>query len=298
MQREFIITRQGRDYVMYAGLLDAAHRDGLAGIRTTLLQPPSPANGFTAICHAEVTTSRGTFAALGDADPENAPRPMVNALVRLAETRAKARALADATNIAMPFIEEQSDAPADATPIAAAPRSPASRAIPLPVATTIADGAHVSAVSPLSRVGPNRPEAPTAPRREGGDAAEVGGRGLIDDLAETRDVIVGPRADSSPARTSPRPPSPVRTPTVDASPATDVSRPVARTSRSRAAVPDDTLAPRAATPAQVDAIARLARSLGRTIPTDGLTRTTASELITQLSADRYPPVARRDTDPE
>ena len=49
MQREFIITRQGRDFVMYAGLLDAAHRDGLSAIRTTLLQAPSPANGFAAI---------------------------------------------------------------------------------------------------------------------------------------------------------------------------------------------------------------------------------------------------------
>ncbi|NCA14261.1 MAG: hypothetical protein EBS89_09030, partial [Proteobacteria bacterium] len=67
MQREFIITRQGRDFVMYAGLLDAAHRDGLSAIRTTLLQAPSPANSFAAICHAEVTTSRGTFTGLGDA---------------------------------------------------------------------------------------------------------------------------------------------------------------------------------------------------------------------------------------
>jgi hypothetical protein len=32
--------------------------------------------------------------------------------------------------------------------------------------------------------------------------------------------------------------------------------------------------------------------------TDGLTRTAASELITQLTADRYPPAPRRDLDPE
>lgn len=180
MQREFIITRQGRDYVMYAGLLDAAHRDGLAAVRSTLVQAPSPANGFTAICHVEITTARGTFAALGDADPENAPRSMVNALVRLAETRAKTRALADATNIAMPVIEEQTDASAETTPIAAVPRSPANRPIPLPVAnTSAADGP-----PPTTR--------------------------FLDDGTATRDVVAVPRGDSGPTRTASQPPTPVR----------------------------------------------------------------------------------------
>jgi hypothetical protein len=269
MQREFIITRQGRDYVMYAGLLDAAHRDGLAAVRSTLVQAPSPANGFTAICHVEITTARGTFAALGDADPENAPRSMVNALVRLAETRAKTRALADATNIAMPVIEEQTDASAETTPIAAVPRSPANRPIPLPVAnTSAADGP-----PPTTR--------------------------FLDDGTATRDVVAVPRGDSGPTRTASQPPTPVRALTPDAQ-ATGVGpRSPARTGRPRAAVvPDDPPSPRGATAAQLDAIGRLARSLGRTIPTEGLTRTAASELITQLSADRYPPTARRDPDPD
>lgn len=287
MQREFIITRHGRDYVMYAGLLDAAHRDGLASIQTTLVQAPSPANGFTAICHAEVTTSRGSFAALGDADPENTPRQLANALVRLAETRAKSRALADATNIAMPVIEDYVDAPAETTPITAPPRSPAGRPMPLP---TIAlrpaqalDGAtQTDAVPPVAR-----------------DTATIA----------HVDVPVG-------APEVGRPSAPVRAIRPDSPDVADGTRPISRSVRARAtATPSDTPTPRTAsgrppaavstasaglpaTAAQLDAITRLSRSLGRTIPTDGLTRTVASDLITQLTADRYPPAPRRDPDPE
>ena len=42
-----------------------------------------------------------------------------------------------------------------------------------------------------------------------------------------------------------------------------------------------------ATPTQVETIAKLARSVGRTVSTDGLTRAAASELITRLSEERY-----------
>lgn len=285
MQREFIITRQGRDFVMYAGLLDAAHRDGLSAIRTTLLQAPSPANGFAAICHAEVTTSRGTFTGLGDADPENSPRQSSNALVRLAETRAKSRALADATNVAMPVIEEHADAPPETTPIPAPPRSPASRPMPLPSIT-------MRSSFPTDGT---QPTAPVTPR-------------------ETAPIV---HDDATIAHSgNDRAPAPGRASAPEPSGAADGTRPVARTTRTRTtAQPDGVVTPRPtaarpsgavsaasaglpATAAQLDAIARLSRSLGRSVVTDGLTRTAASELITQLTADRYPPAPRRDLDPE
>ena len=95
MKREFVINRNGKDYVLYAGLLDQAHQQGLKEIKTQLLQAPSSENGQIAICLAEVTTERGTFTGIGDADPGNVSRMMVTALIRMAETRAKARALRD-----------------------------------------------------------------------------------------------------------------------------------------------------------------------------------------------------------
>src|SRR5688500_18262269 len=109
MKREFVINRQGKDYVLYAGLLDEAHQHGLQAIKTQLVQAPTPQTGNVAICFAEVATERGTFTGLGDADPGNVNRVMSNALIRMAETRAKARALRDAVNVAMVAIEELSE---------------------------------------------------------------------------------------------------------------------------------------------------------------------------------------------
>lgn len=106
MRREFLVDRQGRSFVLYAGLLDEAHAQGLKSIRTQLLQTPSPENGNVAICFAEVATDRGTFTGLGDASPENVARAMVPHLIRMAETRAKARALRDSINVGVTALEE------------------------------------------------------------------------------------------------------------------------------------------------------------------------------------------------
>ncbi|HWE61068.1 MAG TPA: hypothetical protein VHB98_05105 [Chloroflexota bacterium] len=93
MKKEFIVNRQGRDFVLYAGLLDQAHREGLKRISTTLLQAPSDANGQLAICYAEVETEKGIFGGIGDASPQNVGRMIAMHTVRMSETRAKARAL-------------------------------------------------------------------------------------------------------------------------------------------------------------------------------------------------------------
>ncbi|MGH2461207.1 MAG: hypothetical protein ACRDIY_20305 [Chloroflexota bacterium] len=115
MKREFIVERQGRSFVLYAGLLDLAHSQGLRAVRTSLLQVPSEDNGQTAIVHAEVDTDRGTFSGIGDASPANVARAMLTCTIRLAETRAKARALRDAVNVGVTAFEELGDT--DETPV-------------------------------------------------------------------------------------------------------------------------------------------------------------------------------------
>jgi len=106
VKKEFIVNRQGKDFVLYAGLLDQAHREGLKRITTTLLQAPTSENGHLAICHAEVETEKGTFTGIGDACPENVGRMIAMHSVRMAETRAKARALRDAINVGVTAFEE------------------------------------------------------------------------------------------------------------------------------------------------------------------------------------------------
>ncbi|GIW11045.1 MAG: hypothetical protein KatS3mg061_2102 [Dehalococcoidia bacterium] len=106
MKKEFIVERQGKTFVLYAGLLDEAHSRGLRSIRTELLQVPNETNGQTAIVFATVETELGTFTGLGDAAPYNVSPQMQTCLIRMAETRAKARALRDAVNVAAVALEE------------------------------------------------------------------------------------------------------------------------------------------------------------------------------------------------
>lgn len=93
------VAVRGDEAVSYRSLLALAHQDGLRSIRTTLLQIPAAGNGDTAIVRASVTTSRGTFTGLADANPSNVDLLVANHLVSLAETRAEARALRKAVNV-------------------------------------------------------------------------------------------------------------------------------------------------------------------------------------------------------
>ena len=107
--KEFIVSRQGKDFVLYAGLLNEAHKQGLKSIRTALVQAPCKENGNMAICHATVETSAGVFSGIGDASPDNVTKMIAAHAIRMAETRAKARALRDALNIGGTAFEELGD---------------------------------------------------------------------------------------------------------------------------------------------------------------------------------------------
>lgn len=118
MRDEFIIQRQGKQFVLFAGLLGEAHSRGLVGIGTELLQVPDEANGQRAIVKAVVTIEdadsstgevrQSTFSGIGDASPDNVSRNIVPHLIRMGETRAKARALRDAINVSAMALEEES----------------------------------------------------------------------------------------------------------------------------------------------------------------------------------------------
>ena len=255
MKREFVINRHGKDYVLYAGLLDEAHQQGLRSIKTELVQAPAAQNGNVAICVAEVTTDKGTFTGIGDADPSNVNRMMVNALIRLAETRAKARALRDAVNVAMVAIEEltesapemllldelaEAPAPTEASrpPVPTPTAAPASIVSLASVRRSASGGSPAGVESASAAAASTPPGAPTEPvAASGGPAARLNGR------TGSSNANAGKATPESP--------------------------------------------PLPATPTQLETIAKLARSVGRTVSTDGLTRAAASEMITRLSEERY-----------
>jgi len=114
---EFLVNRQGSTFITYRGLIHLAHQQGLSATATELVQAPDAANGMTAIVTARVTTEKGTFAGMGDANPGNVGKQIVPHVLRMAETRALARALRVATNAAYTALEELGD---DAAPPAAA----------------------------------------------------------------------------------------------------------------------------------------------------------------------------------
>ena len=226
MKKEFTVERDGKTFVLYAGLLDMAHERGLKAVTTTLVQIPNEMNGNVAICHATVETEQGTFTGLGDASPTNVNRMMSPHLIRMAETRAKARALRDAVNVGVTALEELADIDdlADEEQrLAAASRQVAKRNL--------------------------RP-------------VESGGQASFD-------------LDGGPEEQDPRP---TRNGTARANGQANgdggtavAARPV--TVQATGA---------AATPKQLETIARMARAAGKSVDTDGLTRAQASEIISSL----------------
>ncbi|MCR1898519.1 hypothetical protein NSA47_05875 [Irregularibacter muris] len=104
IDKRFIVNLQGKEFVTYEGLLDTAHQKGLTGIETQMVSydPQEHRAIFRAVAH----TKEGSFTGYGDADTTNVNRMISRHIIRMAETRAKARALRDLTNIGMTALEE------------------------------------------------------------------------------------------------------------------------------------------------------------------------------------------------
>jgi len=103
----FLTTIKGKDFVLYAGVLDLATQKGLMELEVELLQFPSKENGNEAICRAVAVGKNGqTFSDVGDANPGNCAPMIAKHLIRMASTRAKGRALRDMCNIGIACLEE------------------------------------------------------------------------------------------------------------------------------------------------------------------------------------------------
>ena len=110
IDERFITRIQGKDFVLYSGLLDLAHQRGLIKLDVETLQLPSKDNGNTAICRALAVSELGEhFCDVGDANPSNVNKKIVPHILRMASTRAKARCLRDFCNIGLVCLEELSD---------------------------------------------------------------------------------------------------------------------------------------------------------------------------------------------
>ncbi len=99
-------TGNGKEVLAYAELLSMAHEAGLKGIQTQLLVTPNDENGRLAIVKATIELEVGRFEGIGDADPQSVESFLAPHLIRVAETRAKARALRDAVNCGVVSFEE------------------------------------------------------------------------------------------------------------------------------------------------------------------------------------------------
>jgi len=107
LDSRFLVKVEGRDFVSFPGLLDLGHQKGLASIEVEPLQIPGPSNEHFAVCRATIISKTGeTFTDIGDANPQNTSARVSKHLLRMASTRAIARALRSFTNIGMTCLEE------------------------------------------------------------------------------------------------------------------------------------------------------------------------------------------------
>jgi hypothetical protein len=107
IDEKYIIEIKNKRFVLYEGLLVEAHSKGLMCLEVTLIQFPSKENGMCCICRATVIGKDGqNFTDYGDAAISSVDPKIIPHIIRMASTRAKARALRDFTNIGLCSLEE------------------------------------------------------------------------------------------------------------------------------------------------------------------------------------------------
>jgi hypothetical protein len=135
--REFVITQQGREYILSDGLLVGLVQlsRGYYDLSTEIVQLPTAENAQTAVCTAKVVVFDPETGAvlrqasgIGDASPANVGRMVAIHVLRMAETRAVARALRHLLGVGLTALEELGQGGAegapDERPPTAAPKAP------------------------------------------------------------------------------------------------------------------------------------------------------------------------------
>lgn len=100
MDKRFIQNIQGKDFVKFEGLLNEFHNNGGKEIYTKIIHTNPQ------VMQATVKGEKGTFQGIGDADESNVNKMILPHRIRMAETRAIARALRLYNNIGMCSVEE------------------------------------------------------------------------------------------------------------------------------------------------------------------------------------------------
>ena len=107
LRKEKLIVRlQGKEFILYAGLLALSHKHGLQSIETEMISTEKERDAGLFIFRATVSGERGRFTGYGDASKSNVGKMIVPHILRMAETRAVARALRSYTAVGMCSLEE------------------------------------------------------------------------------------------------------------------------------------------------------------------------------------------------
>ncbi|NPV81940.1 MAG: hypothetical protein HPY52_17040 [Firmicutes bacterium] len=109
-RKKFVKRLQGKDFILYGGLLELARGKGLKRLEVEIVQIPSPENGNYAVCSATLEgEDNSIYREVGDASPNNVNGNIAPHILRMAATRAKARALRDFTGVDMVSFEEMGE---------------------------------------------------------------------------------------------------------------------------------------------------------------------------------------------
>jgi hypothetical protein len=185
ISKEFIVNLRGKEYPLWAGVLDAATKAGLRSLTTRVVQIPSPENGHLAVVMARAEFEDGrVFEDVGDCSPQSTSPQLATAALRLASTRAKGRVLRDSINVGQTMFEELPDlddlGPESPGMARSAPAMYVAEPQPRPVAPEAPRAAaneRPRAAASRPAAAPEREAASAAPAKNGGSAMECSNPG-------------------------------------------------------------------------------------------------------------------------